>query len=528
MINEKLLNYLSPKAVKYIDHCINSCSNIDYLKIKKLSEENVIKLKNFTDVELDIIQFDWVGLEQNRNWWWQMQALPFLNWSVNSYHLQSGEEQKKIFEFCVAAIENWVRKTKNSESPLVWHDHASAFRVRNIVNWMVFYYIQGRDIVGEIGNLNLARIIMDHLDWLYLDKNYSEKTNHGFDQSMILLTISMMFDHKLLEPYRVVSKNRLKNEIQLAFTEEGVHKENSPGYQKFMLQRMKQLDRINILGEKEINDLARNYIDKAEKFLSAITLPNGKLPMVGDTFLETGVNQCKNNALVKYNYSESDYFIVKGKDNKGKDIFVLFKNSHFSDYHRHDDDLMLFVFYDGEVVLGDAGLYSHEEGDVIRKFCRSYCAHSIPFINNEAARSFRNLKATPKINVKGSKIVGISYMFGVKITRTIDLSNIDKGIIKLYDKVDNVNMSISANFFIPRRCPISISKNRFIFRSGGVAATIDFDGSVSLNMIIQGGGPGVYDTAIVSKSYELYEEATRVVIRGKGAVECSISLEART
>src|SRR5690606_12221370 len=131
------------------------------------------------------------------------------------------------------------------------------------------------------------------------------------------------------------------------------------------------------LGEQHVSQMGERYIEKAEAFLRAITLPNGDLPMIGDTRGgDKGLPYEQKEKVDVLDYSESGYVIIRGKDGAGKDFFILMKNTHGSNYHRHDDDMMLYVLYDREVVFGDAGLLSHNEKDPKRLFVRSHFAHS--------------------------------------------------------------------------------------------------------------------------------------------------------
>lgn len=144
MTSKDLLAYVMTGALEYIQNVVGSKNRADYNKLKKLFDEQRFEAKSFDDTDLDILSFDWQYLERDRNWWWQLQALPFLNWYTNSFVLQSDEEQSRYFSLCLDAIHAWVKQAKlNKESPLAWHDHATAFRVRNLTNWLAFCHSAG-------------------------------------------------------------------------------------------------------------------------------------------------------------------------------------------------------------------------------------------------------------------------------------------------------------------------------------------------------------------------------------------------
>lgn len=451
MATKNLLACATTGATKYIQKAVNPKNKLDYQKLKKLFDEHQFVTNNFDDTELNLITFDWQSLERDRNWWWQLQALPFLNWYVNSLELQTEEERTRYLSVCLDAIHGWIKNAKqNKESPLVWHDHASAFRARNITNWLLFCDTAGLWLKEESRIDPFANLIIEHLDWLQEDKHYSKHTNHGFDQAMIALTISLMFARDDFELYRQCNRARLKDEVTFAFTDEGVHKENSPGYQKMMLGRLKQLRTLSPLGEQEISQMGELYIEKAEAFLRAITLPNGYLPMIGDTRgYDKGLSYKQKKELDIIDYSSSGYFIIRGLV-LNKSFHLIFKACHFSHYHRHDDDLSVHLFYDGEVMLGDGGLGSHNEKDERRMFVRSSKAHNVPFfIERNSIRKVEDLNNKyPSIKVSKDIVCGISHCFGVELKREVDYSCLAEGLLKIKDSTGkDVSSHLLTNFY---------------------------------------------------------------------------------
>lgn len=428
MENINILKKLKKAGGDYIKSTVKSKNKVDLDKLKSLFSSCELDLRNFDKEKIDLKEFSWNGFERDRNWWWQLQALPFLNWYVNCYDLLTKEERVFFYKSCVESVRNWIEKTSKYDSPLAWHDHATAFRVRNVVNWLVFCSLNAADIQQADEVSEVSSLIYGHLAWLCKNENFSKHTNHGFDQAMISLTISLMFEDDALEDCREISKARLKDELEYAFSVEGVHKENSPGYQKFMLERLRQLTVFAILGELEFSEIIDKYLANATQFLQVITLPNGRLPLIGDTKYEEGVSCVAQKggitleAVNVYDYSVSGYVIIRGKDGRKKDFYILLKNCHDSNYHRHDDDMMLFFFYDGKVVFGDGGLYNHQENDVRRKNIRSYLAHSVPYIDSKAIRNKDQLSKKPEIiRTDDLEFVMRSSMFGVRMSRTVAL-----------------------------------------------------------------------------------------------------------
>lgn len=514
MQTNELLACIRPGTEEYIQETVNTKSKADYQKLKKLFDEQYFEAKSFEDSKLDILTFDWQSPERDRNWWWQLQALPFLNWYANSFSLQSKNERTRYLSLCIDAIHNWISKAqRNNSSPLVWHDHASAYRVRNLTNWLVLCHVSGIALGSKPGADVLADLITVHLDWLQEDKHYSKHTNHGFDQSMIALTIASVFASDKFEAYRQRNRERLKDEVAFAFTDEGVHKENSPGYQKMMLARLKQLKTLALLGELVISQMGERYIGRAEAFLRAITLPNGYLPMVGDTRGgDKGLTYEPKEQIDVLDYSASGYVIVRGSSAMTGDFFLLFKNTHLSDYHRHDDDLMIFLWANGVVLLGDGGLYKHDEKDAKRKFLRSAFAHSIPIPGGQkATRKLKSLKKTQSIvvDIENKVIHGMSYMFGCNVQRILDFSSIGQGIIRLRDRADK--SLIQQNFFFYGANISKISTGRHQLRFGS-SSILELSSDGQHSDTLSGWSPNGNETsAIASHRYGAWSNCDRLV-----------------
>lgn len=526
MVNKNILDFLNESGVNYVLQSIKSKNKSEYEKIKNIFFEKKIELNNFEIENLNIIDFEWKGLDRDRNWWWQLQALPFLNWYINSYELQNSEEKERLYKLCLASIRNWIIKTAESESPLAWHDHATAFRVRNIVNWLVFCEIKGLNKGRLTEKLQLTTVIFDHLDWLAEDKNFSFHTNHGFDQAMVVLTVSLMFDGVKFDSYRRISRNRLKEEINYAFTDEGVHKENSPGYQKFMLSRLKQLKIFSLLGDRDISSSVEVYLEKAEGFLKAITLPNGFLPLIGDTRLEAGLLETEDelNSQTKgyavFDYSKSGYVVIKGKDGKEKEFYILLKNCHQSNYHRHDDDMMIFVFYDGEVVFGDAGLYNHQEKDIRRINVRSFLGHSVPYVLKTAIRNKEWLEKKPRLErVDEMTFKMESSMFGLTLLREIKVVTEPNLSITINDTRSQKNYEkIWSNFFIPECSKLFKKEGRLLLGFKGFLCEICNIDHTEIESCLGWEEAGFEKGAYSSEEYGVLKPALRISFESRPVV----------
>lgn len=473
----------------------------------------VISTNRFDDVNILFSDFDWLNGYDDRNWWWEVQALPFLNWFVNSYELMSEDERKTSILFVKKSLLNWMDKEsiKNYNSPLIWHDHASSFRLRNIVNWINFLVINNLylDLVTPYEQLLILQMVDKHLFFLEEDKNYSKFTNHGFDQMMIVYEISLMWSkNSILNKIGNLAKCRLQEEFDYAFTDEGVHVENSPHYQKGMISRVKSLISYKNIGDNEISGNAQQLLEKTNKFLNVITMPNGYLPLIGDTVNKTiGINDIPSHVKY-YDYSKSGYYIAKGLAKNGKVIHLIFKCSHISRYHRHDDDLSIHLYYDNEVIFGDGGLGFYQEIEQKRKFLRSPAAHNTIYpIGISAVRDPELLQHKPTMKVlEPGLVLATTSMYGGVLQRIIDIRNINNKEIIVKDKwlemPSQDTMLCMINFFIPKKIDAKKLSNKHI----------SFDiGDENINIIINDDKSVMYsDRTIISNTFAKFDEATKI------------------
>src|SRR5690625_1118488 len=91
---------LPKKSVDFVFDEIKGTNKEAKRKLLKAKNECKIETKSFEDADIDLLTFDWVSIDMDRNWWWQLQALPFLGWFAQSYKLFEPEEQQALLIYC--------------------------------------------------------------------------------------------------------------------------------------------------------------------------------------------------------------------------------------------------------------------------------------------------------------------------------------------------------------------------------------------------------------------------------------------
>lgn len=376
---------------------------------RKAVEEQVYCFKGYEEARLDLFS-DWTANPfGSRSWQWQTASLNFLPWVIAYYGVKAPTAEPS---FAIEAVRSWysAAETRSLEYEFDKHDHAIAVRLENML-LLAAYMANSR--LSTDARLELEALI-DSLCCLLEDQTYySRHTNHGIEQSRILATAAYVLeDNSASARWWAIATARLADELAFAFTREGVHVENSPGYHDYACNAFLKVVR---LFPRERMEALRSDIDalmpKAMRFLAHIIRPDGKLPVIGDTQLR-GVHSrfdayadCPESAWLEYaissgrrgrppekttaSFPESGYVVVRDRWRRagGTDanIHLVMKCGYRSRYHRHDDDMNI-VLFSGEDWLVDGGAYSYEEASPVRRYLRSKWAHNVPVIHHRVHR----------------------------------------------------------------------------------------------------------------------------------------------
>ncbi|WP_170303795.1 heparinase II/III domain-containing protein [Reyranella soli] len=290
-----------------------------------------------------------------------------------------------------------------SNRHLTWHDHATALRCIHLVYFLRLLLEAGRSLEEDFPRL--LDFVGVHVSVLMSDDFYNRHNNHGFDQALALYLMACIFDlGELTDRARLVGRERLSEEIAVAFNEEGVHIENSPDYHAIMLARLVQAKKVfAAFGDKVESVDIENTIDKGLTFLAFAVRPDGRLPAFGDTevkpltFALNGIRESLGAKYLQYVLSagnngeepphlvrvfpKAGYAFIRERWGRGADfrtaIQVAVKCGFLSTFHRHDDDGAIVLHAFGEDWLIESGIFNYQEQNIYRRYLRSSLGHNI-------------------------------------------------------------------------------------------------------------------------------------------------------
>ncbi|MBC5851941.1 heparinase II/III family protein [Vibrio metschnikovii] len=510
-------------------------------KLERLSNNSVNKVlgeKLFDKHQLELAPFNpvkfskWGKWEQdplnNRSWQWRLNWLSFLSYLM-AYHRAAGDDA--VLDSARDAIQSWLDTylQTDTEYPFefIWHDHATALRAEQIV----FFAYYCREFAPEWADSHsdflayLEQSLMVHGQWLAKDSFYSEHTNHGLEQARVLLLLGTIFEGEQAQEWQEIAIRRISNELEFAFTDEGVHVENSPAYHIFVFKVF-----IGILKdypEEVLGDLAEQFNQfsgKALSFITHILRPDGTLPPIGDTeqlptsdayrdmfshrleyqhflyALTQGTQGVKPTALNRV-YPRSGYAIFRdqwpAKEHYQKAFHLIAKVGCSSRYHHQQDEGHISLYAGGEDWLIDSGLYNYINKDPVRKYMRGRPGHNVPIISHARydeefehrlsawkVTEYSEAESTPQLTMALGVLPPVTHQRKVSFDATTK-------IVQVEDRVsadDNQLRNVTLQWHFPKDKTLVIEDSQVVVTSPtGNRLTIEFEGEIPDNLSVAKG-----------------------------------------
>lgn len=280
-------------------------------------------------------------------------------------------KDRKFLWTGLSLSDDWISTFGSDLQPPVHHDETTAVRLNSLLRLKIL--AEGEGIVCEL----LSHFLQSEAILLESDSFHATGNNHGMFQDLALLNyFEYIGVESVSESAKVVSQRLLKY-FKDSFTSEGVHKENSPAYHLMTHRYLKNVLSYSAftITQEDAASLQRISL-LAEEFGSAVTLPNGILIPWGDT---ARVKSPYQPSLMNMVFEKSGYAVFadtfRGQNGRRIDVRCGFRASYQADYHKHSDDLSVFIFANREV-LTDSGAFGYNYNDERVKYAYSTRAHN--------------------------------------------------------------------------------------------------------------------------------------------------------
>lgn len=277
-------------------------------------------------------------------------------------------------------VRSWIAHNSCEAPPSThsWHDHATAQRTINFCSFLDY----AREHAPKPGSLDpgledlAVKALVQHAEFLADRRNYRFAHNHGLWQDYALLVAATHLEGvSSCESWIHLAYQRLNEQVRVAFSEEGVHLENSPAYQKWIARLFQRIhtytEAVGLAAPARLTDLVAQSL----RVLDTIVMPDGCLPPVGDT--KRGLKHARRSRFPETEdidnvcvYPEAGYCVMR------RGIYVFFNASSYLDGHNHRDDLSIIVADNEGPLITDPGLLNYERECVQRAYTYSRAAHS--------------------------------------------------------------------------------------------------------------------------------------------------------
>jgi hypothetical protein len=363
---------------------------------------------------------------ESSNWRFYLHSLRAVEQLLGAF-VETGREP--FLRTAAELADSWIRHNTTATPPSdkSWHDHTTANRLTQMV------LLWQRRAVRAQSERRVGRLLSAihlHAEVLSLESFYTRHHNHGLCQAVALLQAATAFpEFARGRVWRETALARLDDEARFGFTDEGVHRENSPLYHRYALVL---LDRAVSLVQPRVHDALPNLpglIERGYRYLAHAVLPNGEFPLFGDTDTQhkatwmpdgkaggremTVPDQLEGGELARYSFTqgregprppqsdtvglfrESGYLFVRdgwrGRETFGDTVHFALKAAAPAAAHRHADILSFCLYGYGERWIVDSGtLWRREGAESYWRHLRGAAAHNLVLFDGGESQGSRD------------------------------------------------------------------------------------------------------------------------------------------
>lgn len=296
-------------------------------------------------------------------------------------------------------IESWVEEYLDIDDssplyPTVYHDETTAQRMNNAIRLHAIY----KSTEYESTLLALEKLLDHTARKLFSDEFYAGRNNHGMFQAKALRDYSVYAtwaNSETRNKYLTTSLIRIDEYFLYCFTSEGVHIEHSPSYHLMIVRHVYEHAQFLEALTGNSSEILQEILENAERHSVHTIQPNGVfLPLSDST--QVSLEGAKNNVLDSPEFAyaasrgrvgekpknrtlsepDSGYFFHRtawGDENAG---YLAFVAAYNGGYHKHSDDLHVYLWKYGYELLTESGPYGYQMKEPFTRYAFSQYAHN--------------------------------------------------------------------------------------------------------------------------------------------------------
>ena len=347
----------------------------------------------------------------DRNWQFRLHSWHSMDFGLNEYN-ETGNT-RWLRSATDVAVDWWHFHIElGNRSAFVWHDHAAGVRAARLA----FILDKILDRQFEIADWKLEALMQladIHAEKLQ-EPEFLSHGNHAIFQLAGLDALCRVIHwRESCENGRVFAADAFRSVMRTQFTSEGVHTENSPAYQLWILtalDRLRAEERFSIPEFRRVMDLARPVVPW-------LTWPNGEFVAVGDSsgagpILDSVADVtclADDSCWAIRDLTKSGYAIIRSVPRvpTAEASMLFIKGKGYLAGHKHADELAFSLMEDGRKIFVDSGQYGYNRDDA-RRYVVSARAHNVPSLaDREIAPQHVDVEAGRfgPIRIDGSEFV---------------------------------------------------------------------------------------------------------------------------
>ena len=338
--------------------------------------DSVLKEVTFPNNKIDW-DFDPGSSRSTYHLW--MHSLNTVSYLCNANEMTG---DKKYLQKAREVLEDWLSYAKTGTNYFLWYDHPVANRMVTLT--YLYQLCDKQGLMSYEEKRQLVGLLYRHAAFLADPKNYSQY-NHGvmMDKSLLLASLFLRRSYpESAKQWFDLAIKRIQLGFERDFTPGMVHVENSPAYHFYVSEHFQQMAALMKHFHIDPPPGIADKLALTEVFSRCVTMPNGRVPMVGDT---GKMNSPVAPSLDSRAFPDAGIMISCSRAPKPvESTWLLFKSGYLTHTHKHADDLSFVLYGRGKEIFVDGGLLNYDTGNPFATHITSALAHNTLVVDGQS------------------------------------------------------------------------------------------------------------------------------------------------
>jgi len=317
---------------------------------------------------------------KDKNWRFHLHAWRMIDPLIRTWYRT---KQPELLRQAFAYPEDWWRRKKGARTRGVsWNDMVTGIRSLKLA-FFVERHRQGDLQLTAKERRVLVELVDAHARFNARPENI-DTGNHGVIQAIGYRQLCRRASHRrACRGAEARSARYMRELLRHQFTDEGIHREHSPGYHFFVTALLADLRVAELFSDvPDVSAVAR----RATANRGWLVFPNREVSRIGDCGdrftgdpldTATRTHTIDGRTYAIGDFSRSGYAIVRtlGAEDIERQSMLFMTAMYHDLHHKHADDLSFELFERGQRILIDSGRYDFE-WDAMRTYVFSAAAHN--------------------------------------------------------------------------------------------------------------------------------------------------------